>query len=143
MKTVITSESAAAVGPRPPLVIPALSAAAMVAILTLLLSGFGGGALALWPLIVLVAFAVALAHTVLIGIPYVLLLWKVERLSFLPMLLGGFTTGFISAAILFWPGMLSVPAAVTATFAGALGAAGAVTFHLSCRLLAAADPLRQ
>lgn len=133
MKAVMTIESTATAGPRPPLAIPALSAAAMVAILTLLMTGFGGGALALWPLIVVVAFAVALAHTVLIEIPYVLLLWKIEHLSILPMLFGGFMIGFVPAAILFWPDTVS--AAVTAALAGALGAAGAATFHLSCRRL--------
>lgn len=143
MNGVKTSGSSATGGRPPVLVIPALSAAAMVAILVLILSGFGAGALALWPLIVLVAFAVALAHTVLIGIPYVLFLWKIERLSFLPMLLGGFMTGFVPAAILFWPDVLTASAAIAAAFTGALGAAGAATFHLSCRRLSAADPLRQ
>lgn len=143
MKVVMTIEPATTAGQRPLLVIPALSSALMVTILTLPLSGFTGGAVALWPLIVIIAFVVALAHTMLLGIPYVLLLWKIKHFSILPMLLGGFMIGFIPAAILFWPDVLKAQAAIAAALAGALGAAGAATFHLSCRRLSPADPLRQ
>lgn len=141
MKALMTIESTAAVEKRLPLMIPTLSAAAAITILVLLLLLFSGGVLALWPVIVVVAFAVALAHTVMLGIPYVLLLRRLDRLSILPMLLGGFAIGFIPTAILVWPE--AVPAAVAAALAGAMGAVGAVTFHLSCRQLSAQAQLQR
>lgn len=143
MTAAMTGGSAAADGRRPPLVLPALSAAAVVALLMMLLLGFGPGTLVWVPLTFLIAFAVTLAHTVLLGIPYALLLWKTGRLRLMPMLLGGFAAGYLPSALVLWPDTVTAPVttplatALTFVWPGALGALAAATFLLASRRLAA------
>jgi hypothetical protein len=88
-------------------------------------------------MVCLAAFLVALAHALLLGLPYVLLLLIARRFGMLSMLSGGLVIGFIPAAFLVWPHVQS--AAIT----GLLGAAGSATFYLSYRRLSPVAGARQ
>ena len=144
MKTVMTIGSTAVAEKRPPLVIPALSSSAATALLVTVSFMIGDGIDFSLVLVAAVAFVIALLFSALLGIPYALLLQRLGRLRWLPMLAGGFTIGalpylgfvlgaFSSLAVTREDHIIEI--LVFAGMQGLAGAVGAAAFFFSQRYL--------
>lgn len=90
----------------------ALAAALFVAVivataLCLIMGGFSGSALRMLPLLFVGSFLVVLAHTMVFGIPYALLLRRLERFRLVSMMIGGFLAACVPD-IVFWVWLFAI-----------------------------------
>lgn len=98
-----------------------------------------------------IAVLVTAGHVAVLGIPYVLVLWKIGRFRWLPMVLGGFAMGYLptfcftvlpflyhhytAAGLSGGSGIVLGENMRLPLFAGGFGALSALVFHMTYRWL--------